>query len=219
MRCNNCGWDNSSNAVKCEKCNTPMLGASQVQQDIVNNQNNNSSSLDKTIKGASPIVPFIDRPEEFPPSNQNLMNFDCPDCGYPNPAGTNICLQCKKVLNVHGDSMQYQGDNFHSNMKTQTPWSKKSKNLFVLKELKDDNSFGNSIEFSGEQTILNRANTIQNNQTITSKEQAVVEYKDGKWYLSDRSALKTTFVCSQNPIEIQKGDIIMLGDTRFEFNM
>lgn len=219
MRCNNCGWDNSSNAVKCEKCNTPMQGVKDEQPSFVNNPNTNSSSLDKTIKGASPIVPFIDSPEEFPSINQNMENLDCPDCGYPNPAGTKNCLQCKKALNVQGNPIQNEDNNYHSRMKTQTPWSQKNKNKFILTELKNDNNFGNSIEFSGEQTILNRANTIQNNQTITSKEQALVEFKDGKWYLSDKSALRTTFVCSKNPVEIQKGDIIMLGDTRFEFNM
>lgn len=219
MRCNNCGWDNSSNAFKCEKCNTAMQGVKDEQPAIANSSNTNSSLLDKTIKGAIPIAPFIDRPEELANSIQNIMNLECPYCGYPNPAETNVCLNCKKHLNIQGQTTNNEGDSFNTGMKTQTPWSKKNKTKFILLEIKDDNSFGNSIEFSGEQTILNRANTIQTNQTITSKEQALVEYKDGKWYISDRSALKTTFVCSQNPIEIQKGDIIMLGDTRFEFNM
>jgi len=72
------------------------------------------------------------------------------------------------------------------------------------------------LVFSGEEIILNRDNTDEGNMTITSKEQAVLTYENKKWYLQDRSEQKTTFVTEK--IELKPGDIIVLGNRRFEFD-
>ena len=54
--------------------------------------------------------------------------------------------------------------------------------------------------------------------TITSKEQAALTYENKKWYLQDRSEQKTTFVYTTEKIELKPGDIIVLGNRRFEFD-
>ena len=41
--------------------------------------------------------------------------------------------------------------------------------------------------------------------------------EDGKWYLVNHSELCTTSVEANRKIEIQSGDIIILGDRRFKF--
>lgn len=218
MRCNNCGWDNPINAINCEKCNNSIHGTISEKDKAVLSEYQNDSSLERTIKGAIAPIPYIDRPDETPSVNEKNLKFDCPFCGYPNPADAKRCLQCRKELNeLQYNQVQYK-DQSSSQMKTQTPWSKKNYNRFTLKELKLDNEYGCTLEFTGEEIILNRANTIQHNQTITSKEQAYIEFKDGKWFLFDKSNLRTTFISSIEPIEIKKGDIILLGDTRFEFD-
>ena len=75
-----------------------------------------------------------------------------------------------------------------------------------------------ALSFSGEEITLNRDNTEAGNMTITSKEQAALIFEEGKWYLQDRSEHQTTFVYRADQIELQAGDIIVLGNRRFEFN-
>lgn len=65
--------------------------------------------------------------------------------------------------------------------------------------------------------ILNRDNTSPGNRTITSKEQAEICFSDDKWLLENRSEYDSTFVAATRPIEIQPGDIILIGDQRFRF--
>ena len=66
--------------------------------------------------------------------------------------------------------------------------------------------------------MLNRSNTDEENMTITSKEQAVLIYENKKWYIQDKSEQKTTFVYTSDKIELKPGDVIVLGNRRFEFS-
>lgn len=72
-------------------------------------------------------------------------------------------------------------------------------------------------DYSGESVILNRENTEPDNRTITSKEQAELTYKDGKWFLMNHSELHSTYIEVNRPMELQAGDTIVLGDRRFRF--
>ena len=56
------------------------------------------------------------------------------------------------------------------------------------------------------------------NKTITSKEQAELVFKDGHWTIVDKSEQHTTFVLASREIELQNGDIVMLGNQLFRFN-
>ncbi|GHT66105.1 hypothetical protein AGMMS50239_27040 [Bacteroidia bacterium] len=73
------------------------------------------------------------------------------------------------------------------------------------------------VSYSGNQIILNRENTERENHTITSKEQAALTYENGKWYIEDKSIMKTTFIYVSKKQEIQSGDIIVLGNRKFIF--
>lgn len=91
---------------------------------------------------------------------------------------------------------------------------------FVLKPLKRMNERHEleEQEYEGSEVLLNRANTEENNPSITSREQAVVTRVDGHWYIEDRSEQKTTFVQAAKKIELHDGDIILLGNRLFEFH-
>ena len=71
--------------------------------------------------------------------------------------------------------------------------------------------------FEGSEVMLNRKNTEPDNRTITSKEQAVVVNEGGKWYIENRSEYGSTLIFANRRMEIQSGDVIMLGDRRFKF--
>lgn len=74
-------------------------------------------------------------------------------------------------------------------------------------------------EFEGECVMLNRANTDPGNRTITSKEQAVMVFKDGHWTILNHSQHNPTLVIANRDIELRSGDVIMLGDRRFRFEL
>jgi hypothetical protein len=66
---------------------------------------------------------------------------------------------------------------------------------------------------------LNRDNLDKNNLTITSQAQASVYYDRGAWFIQDKSDQKTTFKQIADPTEIKDGDIILMGDMMFRFEI
>jgi hypothetical protein len=190
-----------------------------------------SGNLNETIKGARPSGPYVDAPNEPVTSGVSAnATFTCAFCGYPNPGGTLKCINCKKHLG-NGTADKGSADNRKpghghpvnttppGRMKTETPWSKRNELKFSLKQLTVENQIKQTLEYEGEKVILNRANTIPNNSTITSNQQAVIFNKDGGWFITDLSSLQTTFIRPGSPVEIKKGDIVLLGDSRFEFDL
>ena len=91
---------------------------------------------------------------------------------------------------------------------------------FVLKPIKRTNERHDleELEFEGKSVTLNRDNTEANNASITSREQAIITNVDGHWYIEDKSEQKTTFVQAANRIELNDGDLILLGNRLFEFH-
>ena len=73
------------------------------------------------------------------------------------------------------------------------------------------------IELEEGEAVLTRDNTEPGNPSITSKEQALVTFSDGHWYIENRSEQSTTFVLANKKIELHDGDIILLGNRMFEF--
>ena len=72
-------------------------------------------------------------------------------------------------------------------------------------------------DYEGASIILTRENTEANNRTITSKEQAELINEDGKWFILNKSELGSTYLEASRKLELQPGDIIVLGDRRFKF--
>lgn len=72
-------------------------------------------------------------------------------------------------------------------------------------------------DYEGASIILTRGNTEANNRTITSKEQAELICEEGKWFVLNKSELGSTYLEASRKLELQQGDIIVLGDRRFKF--
>lgn len=72
-------------------------------------------------------------------------------------------------------------------------------------------------DYEGASVILTRENTEANNRTITSKEQAELICEDGKWFLLNKSELGSTYLEANRKLELQQGDVIVMGDRRFKF--
>ena len=86
----------------------------------------------------------------------------------------------------------------------------------VLEETEEKPELKNGYE--GERIVLTRNNTEPDNRTITSREQAVLTYENGQWFIEDHSDLRSTFIRVSRKLPVQAGDVIVLGDRRFTFN-
>jgi hypothetical protein len=94
------------------------------------------------------------------------------------------------------------------------PYSRKG---FSLRPIVNGVPSSTILDFGENSVRLNRSNTLSDNMSITSKAQAEITNKDGVWTIIDHSESKTTFVHAGEPREIRKGDIIVMGDTKFIF--
>lgn len=130
----------------------------------------------------------------------------CIKCQCQNPSGALFCSNC--------------GSQLSGSKETVNPWNGvNSASMFSLEILLpiDGQTTDNKIFFSGDKVALNRANTEPQNQTITSKTQAIISKEGDKWYIQDESDLLTTFVQAAHKLEIHTGDVILLGNRKFRF--
>ena len=245
MRCKNCGWPNEDNVTRCIKCNSPLTGSfidnnnnnpgGNADGDSLDNSANLNATLRDCSGGNSNNISSDNNP-----NGGNNGGF-CPRCGYPVSGGMDVCPSCNTPLsggnnnNVgnnngdrygnHGGARNNQGG-FNGGNRfaggTINPWSRPQGNdgFCQLKRIpwQNENVNYDPISYSGNEIILNRANTDPNNNSITSKEQAVIVRDGDDWYLEDRSTQQTTLIRAGRPIKLEDGDIIVMGNRMFEFH-
>lgn len=194
MRCNNCGFVNKEEALRCERCNYPIKGSLN-QEDIVPNQTPNPKdddvNLNKTIPGKRIDADAWDTDNQSPLSDQQSEKDT--DNSNSSHASENTVNPFKKTIDP---SRQSTG--------------------ITLKRIPREGEKEESINFNDAAIILNRDNCDPNNNTITSKEQALLEKENGEWFISNKSQLKTTYKKVKGKVKLQKGDVILLGNRAFE---
>ena len=172
--------------------------------------------------------------------------FPCPHCGYPNTGTLSKCVSCKKSLSMtKGEDIPPPPVNkpvvavespviappqiIKSPTKpnipspfggTIDPYRQAKFQKFYLRPLGRDGEAASStkIEFEGNELSLNRHNLEPQNMTITGQTQAEIVNDNGKWFITDKSSKQTTFVHAKDGVELKKGDIILMGDRKFEFD-
>lgn len=196
MRCQNCGWENPDGSSVCEKCNSPLNGG-----------RGQSNGLHSTVRES---VPFETQGTTKTTLDENPTIIDnggthknpvkeptAPIGGYGEVGGG--------TCNPYAAGMGYMP----------IQHCKLSPVIFPGEDKRDVPS---DASFKGSFNELNRANLDPENQFITSKVQAVLTNKDGKWYIQDKSAQKTTFVRADEPTPLKSGDIILMGNRTFIFS-
>lgn len=240
MRCNNCGWENPGDRLICEKCNSPLSNCEMREHSVTDVYARRTVNENLNQNAGMPTVCRLEREDSCPECGYPVLQSatECPNCGHalqiavdasPHPltcskcnhdnrADALYCSHCgyeipRKVQKKEPTKPDYS-------RKTITPWEiRQSANTCQLSMIKnDDESPAAPLSFSGNEIILNRDNTDSNNLTITSKEQAILTYENKKWYIQDKSEQKTTFVYTTEKVELKSGDILVLGNQRFEFS-
>ena len=221
MRCQNCGWENVDGSHSCEKCNSPL---NSTNEPIQNQQPVNDNFAKSTV--AEQVY--------FDNDQVNVQNNNsCPQCGYPVSSNSENCPNCNAKLKMNNNNNQPNNPrqtspenqvNFtgtiRPGMGVGGPFVQGAVQTFcTLRPIawQGEPVNYNPITYTGTNIILNRANTDANNNTITSREQAILSFKDGEWYIDNRSDLKSTYIKVERPIKLQDGDIIILGNREFEF--
>ena len=240
MRCTNCGWENSGDRSNCEKCNSPLSNYAMREHAVTDvyarrtvNENIGVNAGRPTVceQGDSgncpqcgyPLLPGMSECPNCSCSRQASVGaasdpLNCPKCNHENRKDAFYCSHCGYELQKKEPVSQSRSG---YGRKTITPWEMQapvcSCRLSMIPNTNEETP-ASPLVFSGEEIILNRDNTDEGNMTITSKEQAVLTYENKKWYIQDRSEQKTTFVYTTEKIELKPGDIIVLGNRRFEFD-
>lgn len=218
MRCQFCGWDNPESNKKCEKCGKTL---------VAENTKANTASPEAPAPAEERRSRPTDRRagEAFSPKatvreREDLGQGTCPKCGYPLEKGK--CAACG--YGVEPDKAEpapSPSGNLGFARATVRPVRKKDRKSFRLTPLSESNGTpeGAPLTFEGDSAMLNRGNLAPGNATITSHEQARVVLDDGHWYVEDKSELRTTFVQAARRVELCPGDIILMGDQLFRFDV
>ena len=237
MRCKNCGWENPAGLNKCEKCNAPLRGSMIENEGQVsdNHEQQNDSDSKNSMKSTVRENDYFGDNSNDTPINEMSK---CKKCGYEIAPGMNVCPVCGtptkmsspednigKTCPKCGYALQ-NGARFCANcghslrVGTINAWDNPQNNEFCsLKPIQWSNEDADysPISYSGKVIVLNRSNTDPNNQTITSKEQAVLVREVDSWYIEDRSEQHTTMIRVSKKTKLESGDIIALGNRLFEF--
>lgn len=243
MRCKNCGWENEDGSMKCAKCNAPLKG-SMVESARPSYE---SSADSRVLKGTISERKFFSRETETEEaviqSREEVATVkNCPECGYQVSPNMKVCPACgyqfspvavaqqpiepiKKTCPSCGNEL-VPGAKFcpHCGKSTRMGTVNVGPEAvpgtyFTLQAIPWENEQiqYSPVSYSGESVNLNRSNTDPNNNSITSKLQAVISYKDGKWFIEDKSDFNSTLIRVSRKMELQDGDVIVLGNRKFEF--
>lgn len=216
MRCQFCGWDNPEGSATCEKCNKPLggTGAQSTPQDRPTDRQAGAPFNPKaTVRESGGTAPQSGNGGEV-----------CPQCGYPLENG--VCASCGYTSQTsqggtsQGNPHASSADAF--GRKTMRPQRKGEKEgAFLLTPISEETGTpeGEDLAFEGNEVLLNRENTDSKNMTITSQKQAVIRREGGVWTIEDLSEYQTTFVQAARHIELQDGDLILLGNQLYRFKL
>jgi hypothetical protein len=151
--------------------------------------------------------PILEKPDTLEP----MVHKTCHLCGAIIPEKARFCSNCGAPLQITEATILPWMPAEQEQI--QTP---RCSLVFVSKS--NEPASNDKLWFFGKEIQLNRNNTEPGNQTITSKIQAELIFENGKWYIQDKSALKSTYIYAGEKKELKSGDVIVMGNRSFEFN-
>ncbi len=226
-RCENCGFSNNDEAVRCIKCNYMLSAQSGVdfggEKSPV--KSDESSQTQPTKVGIRVHTPAWDEQ----PAHTNATGGNCPQCEYPARTGETVCVRCGTSLHssplesapVHTASPASTVPPAVPNADTSktvrrvVPETKKGYRLVAISL--EDETEQRSIPLAGAHIVMNRDLLDSGNNSISRSGHASLSFRDGQWWLENLSSLKSTFIQVNQPQQIREGDVILIGDRLFKF--
>lgn len=214
--CTVCGYkENTDISEVCPKCKSTLNVPSKVEK--------------KTVIGAGYPANRLATKNTLI-SNANAIDYttsqlNCSNCNYPLRVGEAVCPSCG---NEHLNSSTIS-DNFNSpilipKLMHPNPKSKTTKRLedFSLEaeipviKLKPLNN-KRLTELESSQGILeaSRETIDSNDESLSSKNHIVIQFKDGKWFISNQATNKAVFVQVNKEVELNNDDLILLGEKKY----
>lgn len=194
QRCTQCGYPVMGNFTSCPNCGASLAQDPETPADA-------SQKPAETKKHAYN--------ESARPSISEGLDIEkevkCDKCGAMVPIEYRHCPACGE--RIHLKTMK---------VVRHKPAPAPHCHLTLIPE-EDEEVAAVKQDYEGTSIILNRDNTEPANRTITSREQAELTFEDGKWFITDKSELQSTYLGVNRKMEIQPGDIVMMGDRRFKF--
>ena len=162
----------------------------------------NPSGQTRCEKCNAPLESEVHTPQapvERPASPNIPRSRRCPVCDYPLRPNVWKCPNCK------WDDEMWQNQETIAN----------KCHLEPVPQVGVDTP--EKVVLKGDKHELNRATLDPDNYTITSKVQAEITCRDGKWFIEDKSAQQTTFIHVSSATELKDGDVILMGNRQFIF--
>jgi hypothetical protein len=215
MRCNNCGWDNPPDYENCEKCNVSIRTVS-----VTGSLQSEEPFELETVKGDQ----YVERIKNVADSAETPIKIirdeqPCPFCGYPVMRAMQRCPECGNSINRSEPSGAEPARNIPFAGKTIDPYVLATEKKCRLQPVLRENELSlPPIELQGTNILLKRSLLDATNVTISDSKQAVLYFENGKWYLQDQSSLRNSFIWINRPFEVQKGDVLLFGNRKFEFD-
>lgn len=188
-------FGSSAHPSICPQCNYP-----------IGNGMNSCPNCGKVVATPSEAsaAPVHSAPKEATAPILAPLAITCQHCGAKVDPQAKFCASCGQPLK----------------MATVNPWATPQPGTVCsLRPLAWENETVEyaPLSYSGEKIELNRANTDPNNQTITSQLQAEIVWEEGEWYITNKSAQKSTYIQVGERTPLKDGDVILMGNRRFEF--
>lgn len=239
MRCRNCGWENPDGQTNCEKCHGSLGDALPAHKPTTPVSDRMKSTVaegaiftDSAPASAPKTCPKCGYPisdsstscpncnHELQPAPTTKQEMNCKFCGAVIAPNAKFCSSCGASTSDEAPKpRRIQRSSMGTVMGGPVAGPTSVNKFCTLKPIAwqgEDVNY-NPITYSGDTIVLNRANTDANNNSITSREQAILTCEDGEWYIENRSDLRTTFIRLNGRIKLTNGDIIVLGNREFEF--
>lgn len=214
--CPNCGADFSGESEDVAAAEEQDIQANEVQPAVTTSINKKvgmkRGKVDSEIQGT---VGLSSLKQEGSECEEDIL-CTCEKCGEEISATFLFCPKCGTEIRQKTINGFWHKKRKEAVEEVPQPTVKREFQLTIVPE-EDENIEPVTNRFEGTEVILNRKNTEPENRTITSKEQAVIFSEQGKWFIENRSEYNSTLILANRKMEIQDGDIVMLGDRRFKF--
>lgn len=205
--CPHCGYPVMGDFSSCPNCGASVATASR------------PTAIQRPEQSAPMSAPFTEPTPAAPrvkPSASELAEFGIAETVKCDKCGTDVSIEftfCPKC----GERIHLPTVKAIRHKPSPAPEPPKPKCHLTIIPEEDEQMVPVTNDYEGESIILTRENTEANNRTITSKEQAELICEDGKWFVLNKSELGSTYLEASRKLELQPGDIIVLGDRRFRF--